>query len=200
MSTTSQLTQTHRAQQLLLRKATVAQMAKLWPALDWTQLDASYPGFAVRVGALVQTYRKTSAGLASQYLRAFRRASGIPGELRVVLAEPLVVDQFNTSLRVTSVIAVKNAATAGTAVDVAMANALVLSSGAMSRLVLNAGRETIAQTTVADPRARGWHRVLGGHGCDFCRMLVGRGDVYTEASADFASHGGCGCGAAPSYA
>lgn len=200
MSTLRQLTQQHRAQQLLLRRATVAQVTKLWPALDWARLDASYPDFAVQVGRLVQTNRQTSAGLASAYLRAFRKAHGLPGEFKTVFAQPLIVDQFSTSLRVTSVVAVKAAATQGTPADVAMRNALVQMSGSMARQVLDAGRDTIAQTTSADPRARGWQRVLGGAGCDFCRMLVDRGAVYGEASADFASHDHCGCGAEPVYA
>ena len=98
MTSPRTLTQRHRAQQLLLRRATVAQVAKLWPALDWASLDASYPNFALSVAALVQRNRQTSAGLAAQYLRAFRLASGVPGELNIVHAEPLIVDQFTNAL------------------------------------------------------------------------------------------------------
>ena len=33
--------------------------------------------------------------------------------------------------------------------------------------------------SVADPASRGWQRVgRGGKTCAFCRMLIGRGDVY----------------------
>lgn len=198
MSITRDLTQTHRAQQLLLRRATVAQLAKLWPALDWARLDETYPLFAVRVARLVQANRATSAGLAAAYLRAFRKAKGVPGDVKVVFAEPLVVDQFTTSLRTTSVVALKAAAAAGTSPDDALGNALTLTSGAMSRLVLNAGRETVAATTVADPRAAGWQRVGVGR-CDFCRMLLGRGAVYSEATATFEAHDHCGCTAEPVY-
>lgn len=199
MSTARELTQIHRAQQLLLRKATIAQMAKLWPALDWARLDASYPAFAVQVGQLVRINRQTSAGLAAQYLRAFRKAHGVPGELKVVFAQPLIVDQFATSLRVTSVVAAKGAASRGVLADLAMSDAFTQSSGAMARLVLDAGRTTTLDTISADPRASGWQRVLGGKGCDFCAMLAGRGAVYGEAGADFASHDHCGCSAEPVY-
>lgn len=194
-----QLTQTHRAQQLLLRRATIAQVARLWPALDWARLDATYPDFALAVASLVQKNRATSAGLAAQYVRAFRQASGVPGELKVVFAEPLVVDQFTTSLRVTTTVALKKAALAGTAPDLAMANALTQASGAMARLSLDAGRDTVLQTIRSDRAAYGWQRVLGGAGCDFCRMLAGRGAVYKEASADFQSHDHCGCTSEPVY-
>jgi len=95
------LTQRHRAQQLLVRRATVAQVSRLWPALDWSRLDATYPMFAVQVARLVQTNRQTSSGLAAAYLRAFRKSHGVPGEVKAVFAEPLVVDQFQTSLHTT---------------------------------------------------------------------------------------------------
>ena len=199
MTTPRQLTQQHRAQQLLLRRATVAQMAKLWPALDWARLDATYPDFALAVGRLVQVNRQTSAGLAAQYLRAFRKAHGVPGQVKVVFAEPLVVDQFNTSLRVTSVVAAKNAAAAGTPMELAMRNALVQASGSMARMVLDSGRDTVVESVRADRAAFGWQRVLGGGGCDFCQMLAGRGAVYKEDTSDFQSHDHCGCTSEPVY-
>jgi hypothetical protein len=193
------LTQQHRAQQLLLRRATVAQVAKLWPALDWARLDATYPQFALSVAALVQRNRQTSAGLASAYLRAFRQASGVPGELKVIHAEPLIVDQFTTSLRVVSVVAAKKSSALGKVAEVAMANALTETQGSMARLVLDSGRDTTTQTLKADRAAYGWQRVLGGGGCDFCRMLSGRGAVYKEDTADFPSHDHCGCTSEPVY-
>lgn len=195
----STLTQTHRAQQLLLRRATVARLAKLWPALDWTRLDATYPAFAVQVGALVQANRMTSAGLSAQYLRAFRKAHGVPGELKVVFAEPLIVDQFTTSLRVSSVVAAKNAASRGELAAEAMSDAFTLTSGEMSRLVLDAGRETVRATSIADPRCEGWERIVSRGACSFCVMIAGRGAVFSKDSADFQSHGSCGCTAAPVF-
>jgi hypothetical protein len=199
VSTPRTLTQQHRAQQLLLRRATVAQVARLWPALDWARLDASYPGFALTVAALVQKNRQTSAGLAAAYMRAFRLASGVPGDLKIVAAQPLIVDQFATSLRVVSVIAAKKSAAAGKDAGLAMEDALTETQGAMSRLVLDAGRDTMTQTLKGDRAAYGWQRVLGGGGCDFCQMLAGRGAVYKEDTADFPSHDHCGCSAEPVY-
>lgn len=199
MVTARHLTRVHRSQQLLLRQATVRQMQSLWPALDWSRLDATYPAFAVQVARLVQANRNTSAGLAASYLRAFRKATGVPGEVKPVFAQPLIVDQFATSLRVTSVVAAKTAAGNGVAADVAMANALTQTSGSMARLVLNAGRSTVLDTVAADPRAVGYQRVLGGGGCEFCQMLAGRGAVYGADSADFEAHDHCGCSAEPVY-
>lgn len=193
---TRELTHLHRRQQLALRTATVAQVRALWPALDWADLDKSFPGFAGEALRVVSKNRKTSSGLAAAYLRAFRVSSGLSGDIRIVVPQ-MPPEQFATSLRVTSVVAAKKAALAGTAADVAMSNALTQTSGAMARLVLNAGRDTVLGSLQADPKARGWERVLGGGGCDFCQMLAGR--VYPTDNAGFDAHDHCGCTAEPAY-
>lgn len=191
----NRLTQQHRAQQLLLRRATVAQVEQLWPALDWAALDDTFPAFAASTATLVQRNRQTSTGLAAGYLRAFRRQS-VRGEVRPALAAPLVVDQFTTSLRVTSLVAAKKAAGRGVPADVAMADARTQTTGALARLVLNAGRETVTETVRADPQARGWQRVLGGGGCDFCAPRAG---VRMTSDEVFEAHDHCGCTAEPIY-
>lgn len=192
-----QLTTLHRRQQLALRTTTLADMARLWPALDFEDLDASYPGFAAQVGTLVGRNRRNSAGLAARYLRAYRVASGLNGDIRIVIPETLPGEQFKATLHSTSVAAVKSSMTRSVAADVAMSNALTLASGAMSRLVLDAGRQAITRTVQADEAATGWRRVLGTGGCDFCQKLAGR--VYPSDNADFEAHGKCGCTSEPVY-
>lgn len=192
----NRLTQQHRAQQLLLRRATVSQLVQLWPTLDWARLDATYPEFAVQVAALVERNRRTSSGLAAAYLRAFRRAQGIPGEVRAVLPEALNVDQFGATLHSTTVAAAKASAARGVDPETAMTNARTLATGAIVRLVLDAGRHTVMATTAADPAASGWRRVLGGGGCDYCRERAG---VRMTSAEVFEPHGHCGCTAEPAY-
>lgn len=193
---TRELTQLHRRQQLALRKATNSQMEQLWPALDWANLDRTYPDFAAEVAALVSKNRRTSSGLAAGYLRALRVASGLSGDVRIVVPQ-MSREQFTTSLRVTSLVAAKKSAAALVPADVAMTNALTQASGSMARLVLNGGRETVNQTVLNDAKAIGWRRVLGGGGCDFCVKLAGR--VYPTENAGFDAHDGCGCTAEPVY-
>lgn len=193
---TRELTVMHRRQQLALRKTTIAQMEQVWPALDWADLDKTYPGFAAEVAALVSKNRRTSSGLAAAYLRAFRVASGLSGDVRIVVP-PMAPEQFTTSLRVTSLVAAKKSAANLVDPRVAMTNALTLAAGEMVRLVLNGGRETVNQTIRNDSAARGWMRVLGTGGCDFCKDLAGR--VYPRDNADFEAHGKCGCTSEPVY-
>jgi hypothetical protein len=169
----NQLTQQHRAQQLLLRRATAAQVERLWPALDWAELDKTFPALAVTLATLVHRNRKVSAGLSVAYLRAFRASQGARGDVAPVIAPALVPDQFQASLHATSVAAAKSAAGRGVPAAVAMANALTQTKGSMARLVLDAGRSTITDTIREDPAAHGWRRVLGGGGCGFCAPRAG---------------------------
>lgn len=71
--------------------------------------------------------------------------------------------------------------------------------GALQLVVSNVARDTVTTNSVRDPAADGWRRVARGGGCPFCRMLVGRGDVYRKDTAGFASHEHCHCVAAPAF-
>lgn len=68
-----------------------------------------------------------------------------------------------------------------------------------SQYAVDGARNTIVQNSYRDPRASGWQRIPFGPTCDFCLMLVGRGGVYKRSTATFRAHGGCDCGAAPSW-
>ena len=83
-----------------------------------------------------------------------------------------------------------------TATDDASLKTLI--AGGTQRRIADHVRGTIMGSSVADPAARGWQRV-GSGSCDFCAMLLGRGAVYTEATADFQSHDHCACSAAPAF-
>jgi hypothetical protein len=119
----------------------------------------------------------------------------VRGNPRIVIPQRIPAEQFATSLRVSSLIAVKNATAAGVAADVAMGNALTLTAGAMSRLVLDAGRETVRATTIAEKA--GWVRV-GNGGCDWCQQYLD-GEIHYTEGYDFAAHDNCGCTAEPAY-
>jgi hypothetical protein len=77
-------------------------------------------------------------------------------------------------------------------------SARTLVEGGLQRRIANASRGTITGSSIADPAADGWQRVGSGE-CEFCDMLIGRGAVYSEAGADFASHDHCNCTAAPAF-
>ena len=71
--------------------------------------------------------------------------------------------------------------------------------GAGARLALKGGRDTIRQTSIDDPEAEGWERLISPGACGFCAMLAGRGGVYRKATVDFRAHDHCNCTAHPVF-
>lgn len=79
---------------------------------------------------------------------------------------------------------------------------LAASSASGARLVVNAGRETVAGAVQADVAALGFLRVTDGNPCAFCAMLASRGAVYkTAESAGEVNkyHDSCGCVVVPVF-
>lgn len=76
----------------------------------------------------------------------------------------------------------------------------VLIEGGMQRRIANYPRQTVMDSSIADPQADGWQRVSTGN-CNggFCDMLAASGVVYSEAAADFASHDHCQCVAVAAF-
>jgi hypothetical protein len=72
-------------------------------------------------------------------------------------------------------------------------------AGGMQRTTADAYRETITENTKRDPNAIGWRRIGHGNTCEFCRMLINRGAVYTEETAKFRAHDNCKCTAAAAF-
>jgi hypothetical protein len=162
-----------------------ADLAALWRGTDAPeQAEAALRDV---LPGLIDVYGAAAATLAADWyddtrdeVSARGRFTAIPAEIPETGAQALV-----------------GWALTETAGDVAGFRGLV--EGGTQRRIANFSRLTVSRSAVADPAARGWKRV-GGGGCDFCRMLIGRGAVYTEATADFESHDHCNCAAAPAWA
>lgn len=72
--------------------------------------------------------------------------------------------------------------------------ALDLMGGTFQRGVWDMARDT-TMLNAASEDGGGWARTGRTTACRFCRMLIGRGGVYSEATADFNSHDHCYCDA-----
>ena len=178
------------------------ELVALFPALDFRDLDGSFPRYLVAVAALVHRQRRRSAGVASAYMRAMARAHNLDGGVAgIKLAEPVESERLATSLHATSVGATKRAVRAGQEQQAAQATAFVVAAGAVARHVLNGGRETVMRSAVAMPAARGWRRVASPSGCTFCRTLAGRDELYTTGTSaeDFGAHDHCSCSVEPVF-
>lgn len=137
--------------------------------------------------ALVETYGSAAATLAATWYDDAREKAAVRGAFSAIPVEP-----SDRGAR-----ALAGWATS-TATDMTTLQALVL--GGLQRRIADNVRGTIAGSSIADPSAQGWARA-GAGGCTsgFCDMLIGRGAVYSESTADFASHDNCQCYAVPAF-
>lgn len=175
-------------------------MHRLWRLLDPADLDGTFGDWLAVVEPLIQANRQTSAAMTAAYLTASRTLElGPDSQFVPMLAGPGDPAAIRTSMLVTGPVSIKTAlartARLSAAVDIAQSR----SSAAAMRHVLNGGRETLAATVRADPRAAGYRRVTSGKACKFCSMLAGRGAVYGVDSVEFQAHDGCSCSGEPVY-
>lgn len=138
---------------------------------------------------LVRTYGTAAATLAADWYDDLRDELSITGRFFAITAE--LDDQGADVLARWGVGPLFDAepdwATAKTKIE-----------GGLQRRITNAARETVRVSSIEDPKALGWQRVTSG-GCAFCQMLASRAVVYSERSADFASHDHCKCHAVPAF-
>ena len=141
--------------------------------------------------AIGDEFTAASASLAADWYDDLREERGVRGRHRTLLSELPDVTRYESLARwgVSPLFT--------EAPDVAAAQSLI--SGGLARIVANGHRDTVMLNAVADPQALGWSRYGSGLSCEFCQMLIGRGDVYTEATADFEAHDHCNCIAGPRF-
>lgn len=133
--------------------------------------------------SMVETYGSAAASIAADWYDELRdeaaargRFSAIPADLGDTQVQGLI----------------------GWAMDTAKSDEafLMMIDGGIQKRIANASRQTVMQSSSADPSAAGWKRI-GVGSCSFCVMLIDRDELYSEASADFASHEHCNCQAYP---
>lgn len=158
----------------------------------WTQVETAMQARdALRdvLPAVVEKYGSAAATLAADWYDNLREELAVKGSFTAVTAD--LGDLGTDSLAGWGVAPLfrdePDWATARTLID-----------GGLQRRIANSARDTVTGSSVADPQATGWKRTGIGR-CSFCRMLIGRGAVYIEATAKFKSHDHCGCGAAPAW-
>lgn len=148
-------------------------------ALLWAQLDAATvrDGLFDVLPALVSEYGDASAAVTAEWYDEYRSDLNVRGTYAADLASPDLGAQ----------------ALAGWGSHLAQTNwdtALAQIAGGLILRVMVASRDTMTSATYDDPQARGWQRQGRGE-CDFCRLLIGRGAVYTRKSVNFGAHDNC---------
>lgn len=140
------------------------------------------------VPSLIGAFSEATATLALDFYSDAREAAGIttPYVVQAVVAD-----------RTTKIYN----ATAWAADAWASADELLVASRLAEVIQLEVARpfrDTILTNRRMDPASAGWRRVANNC-CRFCRMLADRGAVYRQATARFAAHPHCDCGAEPVF-
>jgi len=181
---TSPLVDQHRQDLGYLIGLAQADLFGIWTFPD--DRDATALALMDVLPDLVDTYGQSATALGADWYEETRDNAGVPGRFPAVPAT--LPDKGRTDAL----------AWWGTQFtvkfDPVAAQEKVM--GGLQRIIANADRQTVMESAVKDPKAKGWKRVGSGK-CEFCRMLIGRGAVYTEATAQFKSHDHCGCSAVP---
>lgn len=196
--TAAALSEQHRQAQLRIRSSALRDFLLLWPL--WTGDSDSFGRLVQATLPLISVYRRASASVAGSYYATLRTAEDIKGSATIRLASAIAPEKVTASMHVTGQALTHDALSAGRSATEARRVALTRVSGAVTRHVLDGGRETVLDSVAADHEALGWARLTDGKPCAFCAMLAARGAVYkTETTADFQAHDHCACQAIPLY-
>lgn len=192
------LTEQHQQMQARISARALKAFMVLWPL--WAGDESSFGRLVTAAMPLVRVHNQMSAAAAAAYYKAFRTAEQIAGVATPVSAGPVDVQQIVKSMFVTGNVMTRNALAAGRTPTEARQAALTRVSGAVTRHVLDGGRDAVLNSVAADKQALGWARVTDGNPCYFCLALASRGAVYkTEQTASFEAHDHCGCTAEVVY-
>jgi len=183
------LTAAHRRDLAELTGLAQKDLTLIWR--EFNTATAARDGLIELLPRLVAIYGSAASTLGADWYDEMRAAAAVKGRFRAIPAELPDIGRTDALARwgVTPLFSA----------EPDYVSALTLVSGGLERIVSNADRQSVTGSSVADPRARGWQRVGSGASCEFCSMLIGRGEVYSEASADFLTHDHCNCGAEPVF-
>jgi hypothetical protein len=187
-----------RVEQLRIRREAAEQMLEVFPALDFTRIDATAGAWMLAVESITGKAHKRIGAVAEEAYFAERRAAGATGNVTFVVP-PLDVDKLRRSLLTLGPYAAKHALSGGGQVKDVAAIVFSNTSGSALRDAMKAGRDGVRATTLRDRRAVGWRRIARAGACKFCRMAADKGAVYREATAYFSAHNHCSCTAAPAF-
>lgn len=124
---------------------------------------------------LIAAYGDAAALLGADFYDSLRNVPPSAARFRATLAAAAPAEQAQASARW----ALGSLFVAEPDADLALSKL----SGSAQRLVLQAGRDTIARSAFTDPVRTGFARVPQGVTCKFCVMVASRGAIYKDASA-----------------
>lgn len=171
--------------------------------LLWRGLDTSRVARVALHDVLPQTiniYGEASASLAADWYDQTRAEAGVRGLFQVIPAEVGVTPGTGGAHQLADWVGdYLDRTDTGVLTAEQISTAQQMINGGVQRRIANAARSTITESSIKDPEAAGWYRYTASTGCEFCRMLAGRGAVYSEQGVKFGAHDHCSCMAAPAF-
>jgi hypothetical protein len=190
-----------RTANLALVQQVEASLADFWRRVDLSNPDRARNGLLNFVPLLVQRYGDMASTVAADWFEELRFEAIDEGYIARIAAS--TAHSFSPRLAPVDTAATEATVrylAAGLYSDTPEA-VLPRLQDAASRQVLQTGRATTRLNTFTrGSGARGWARATRPGSCRFCRAIAGRGAVFTERTARFASHAPkCNCVAYPSF-
>jgi hypothetical protein len=150
-----------------------------------SRLQASLPLWIDAVLALVTEYSAASTTVAADFYEQERSDAGVRSRFTVPDPGPPPDEQVTQTLRwATKDLWPRDTEAATPAqlmpVDARLEQAQKKAEGALERLVLNAGRQTIRDAVRRDPAAVAYARAAALGACSFCKLMASRGAVYKD--------------------
>ncbi len=164
-----------------------------WATLDKTNVAKARDALTEFTTALVDTYGRPAALIASTFYDDMRAASpNATGKFTSIMADPPNAEAVAGTVRWAV-----EPLTGDTPNHAAVLDRM---SGSVQRYVSQAGRDTIVTSVRRDHSRPTFARVPhGAHPCDFCLMLASRGAVYRSEESATGFHDHCGCTPTPMW-
>jgi hypothetical protein len=197
VATQDQLAEAYRVEQAQLSAEATRAVLALWLAMYEPGNSQVWRAFLVALTTLINALRGRSSQSAVIYYLESRRAARAPRSFTPRVAPAPLLELIEATAQLTGARMYGRSLSAGMTPERALRNAGVQVAGATSRIVLDAGRQTILDAVEEDREAIGWTRITDAKPCAFCSMLASRGPVYSEDTVSFQAHAHCACIAAP---
>lgn len=179
-----------KAEQATIWQDASADIESFFGSLDLASPVQARNAVLAEAPVITTVYGEQTAVTAADWYDELRYTERAPGRFRAIMADPVPSEFVRRRMRYG----------AGHLFSSTPDLFLPFMLDALQEYVLQPGRDTIQQSAIEDPNARGWQRITSSGACDFCVMLAGRGGVYMRKTATFAAHGNCNCSAAPTWA
>lgn len=179
----------HREAQLMLRANALQDLLRIFPALDFNNLDKTWPAVEAALLLLVKAHGQSSSGMAQAFYKKIRKELGAEGNPTPQMMG-VFADEILAGLNLVGPIYAKKQAARLVPIEKIRETTLVNLSGEVTRGVLNAGRATLLASLVADKATKGVRRVTSGDPCTWCAEQAS--GTY-RATDPFPAHAHCAC-------